>query len=215
MNLVETHAKLKTTVRKRTREVTVLRRMRIFRRITRADAGRAIERSAKLIEKLENGRATLSLENTKVLLRRYRYTWQEYMAHLDDPDVLPELPSRSVFKSKAVPRTDGRKYKKQISKSSRVLKVLRTMRGWSQPMAASKCGWSRSCIDHLENGRVEITNEKIAQVLKAYDFKRHVFDELLEAPMLRDEVVRDSLNILTQLDNDKLKAVKALLDNFR
>jgi DNA-binding XRE family transcriptional regulator len=109
----------------------------------------------------------------------------------------------------------GRKYKKQISKSSRVLKVLRTMRGWNQPIAASKCGWSRSCIDHLENGRVEITDHKIAHVLKAYDFKRHVFDELLEAPMLRDEVVRDSLNILTQLDNDKLKAVKALLDSFR
>jgi hypothetical protein len=59
MNLVETHAKLKTTVPRRTREVTVLRRMRIFRRITRADAGRAIERSAKLIEKFENGRAKI------------------------------------------------------------------------------------------------------------------------------------------------------------
>jgi hypothetical protein len=33
--------------------------------------------------------------------------------------------------------------------------------------------------------------------------------------MLRDEVVRDYLTILTKLDNDKLKAVKALLDNFR
>ena len=82
-------------------------------------------------------------------------------------------------------------------------------------MAASKCGWRRSCIDHLENGRVEISEEKIVHVLKAYDFKRRVFDELLEAPILRDEVVRDSLNILTKLDNDKLKAVKALLDNFR
>jgi hypothetical protein len=59
MNLVETHVKLKNTFRRRTREATVLRRMRILRRITRADAGRAIERSAKLIEKFENGRAKI------------------------------------------------------------------------------------------------------------------------------------------------------------
>lgn len=196
-------------------EIEVLRRMRIHRKIAREDAAKALERSPKLIERFENGRANISLEKKKQLLRRYRFTWDEYLQLVDGKMSLPELPARSIFKSTAVPRIEGRKYQKQITKGARVLKILRNMRGWAQPYAARKCGWSRSCIDHLENGRVELTEEKIAHILKSYECKRSLFDELLEAPMLRDEVLSDALEILTKLDNEKLRAVKALLDSFR
>jgi transcriptional regulator with XRE-family HTH domain len=197
------------------RDIVIFRRMRIFRKITREDAGRALSRSAKVVERFENGRQRLSAERKKILLRRYRYTWGEYLQFMDGKNDLPDLPPRSIFKSKAVPRIDGRKYQKHISKGSRVLKILRKMKGWSQPLAAQKCGWSRSCIDHLENGRVELTDEKIVHILESYECKQSLYDELLEAPMLRDEVVAECIGILAKLDNDKLRAVKALLDNFR
>ncbi len=197
------------------KDAIILRRMRIFRKITREDAARTLERSAKLIEKFENGRANISLEKKKQLVRRYRYTWEEYLEHFDGKKELPDLPPRSIFKSKAVPRVDGRKYQKQITKAARVIKILRKMRSWSQPLAAEKCGWSRSCIDHVENGRVDLTEDKITHILKSYGCSRSFFEELFEAPILRDEIVTDCLKILTQLENDKLKAVKALLDNFR
>lgn len=196
-------------------EYVVLRRMRIVRKISRKDAAKAIERSPKLMERFENGRANLSLEKRKQLVRRYRYTWEDYLRLLGNPDELPELPSRSTFKSKAVPREEGRKYQKQVSKAARVLKILRNMEGWPQPVAAGKCGWSRSCIDHLENGRVDCTEEKVAHVLKSYGCKRSLFDELMGAEILRDEVVAECVGILKQIDNDKLRAVKALLENFR
>ncbi len=211
MNLVKTHqGKLK----KVSVEVLVLRRMRIFRKISREDAAKAIEASEKLIEKFENGRCTFEVDRLKQLLRRYRYNWSEYLDYLSDPKGLPDLPARSIFKSNSKPRSEGRKYQKEISKASRVLKILRNMRGWSQSLAASKCKWSRSCIDHLENGRVELTLEKIDHVLKSYDCDRTLFQELMEATMLRDEVITEAMEILTKLDNDKLRAVKALLDNF-
>lgn len=196
-------------------EVTVLRRMRILRGIHREQAAEVIRRSTKRIEQFENDRRSLSIEQKKLLVRRYRYTWEEYLRLLKTPDELPDLPSRSTFKSKALPRTAGRKYQKQISKESRVLKIIREIHGWTQPQAAAKCGWSRSCIDHIENGRVEITEEKISLILSSYGHKRHLFDELMEAPFLRDEVVRECVEILKKLENNNLRAVKALLDNFR
>lgn len=197
------------------KDVEIIRRMRIFRKITREEAAKAVERSVKILERFENGRQEFSLERKKQLVRRYRYTWEEFLQFLDGKNELPDLKPRSIFKSKAVPRTEGRKYQKEITKAARVLKILRGLRGWTQPQAAEKCGWSRSCIDHLENGRVEITEDKITHILRSYGCTRSLYEELFEAPILRDEVVGDCVEILTKLDNDKLRAVKALLDNFR
>ncbi len=157
------------------KDVIILRRMRIFRKITREDAGRTLSRSAKLLERFENGRQNLSIERKKQLVRRYRYTWEEYLQLVDGKSELPVLPSRSIFKRKTVTRIHGRKYQKQISKASRVLKILRKMQGWTRPQAAQKCSWSRSCIDHLENGRVEVTEEKVAHVLRSYSCAMKLF----------------------------------------
>lgn len=209
------HHRGKSNAKIVTKDVIVLRRMRIFRKINRGDAAKAIERSLKSIERFENGRSNLSTEQKKALVRRYRFTWQEFLAYMDGQCDLPDLPSRSTFPRKERPREEGRKYQKVISKEARVLKVMRKMANLTQPEAAAKCSTHRSCIDHLENGRVEITHEKIEQTVRAYGFKMAVFEELLEAPMLRDEVLQDCLKILTVLDNEKLRAVKALLDNFR
>lgn len=196
-------------------EALVLRRMRIFRNITREEAGKAIDRSAKVFERYENARSNLSINQRKALVRRYRYTWEEYLRFLANPDDLPDLPATHIHKKTQVPRTEGRKYKKLITKEARILKIIRKMQGFTQPEAAAKCGWSRSCIDHLENGRVEIDDSKIQHILKSYGCKRDLYLELFEAPFLRDEVLNECLQILTKLDNDKLRAVKALLDNFR
>lgn len=198
-----------------TKDVIVLRRMRTFRKVNRIDAAKAIERSVKSLERFENGRSNLSTEQKKALVRRYRFTWQEFLAYMDGHCDLPDLPSRSTYPSKEKPREDGRKYQKVVSKEARVLKIMRKMAGLTQPQAGAKCGIHRSCVDHLENGRVEITREKIEKTVRAYGFKMYLFDELMDAPMLRDEVLQDCLKILTVLDNEKLRAVKALLDNFR
>lgn len=197
------------------KDVIVLRRMRIFRKIDRNVAALAIERKEKAIERFENGRAPLTEDQKKTLVRRYRYTWQEFLAFLDGQNELPELPPRYTFKPKSAPREEGRKYQKVVSKEARVLRVMRKMAKLTQPQAAGKCGMHRSCIDHLENGRVEITPEKIAHIVRYYGFKMDIFEELLGAAMLRDEVIEDCTKILNALDNEKLRAVKALLDNFR
>lgn len=217
MELVELNTKHRgrSNAKVVTKDVIILRRMRITRKISRPDAAKAIERGEKSIERFENGRSNLSIEQKKALVRRYRFTWQEYLSYLDGTCDLPDLPSRSVYPSKMRSRELGRKYQKMISKEARVLKVMRKMANLTQPQAAAKCSLHRSCIDHLENGRVELTPDKIAQVVRAYGFKMDQFNELCEAPMLRDEVLQECLKILNVLENDKLRAVKALLDNFR
>jgi len=197
------------------KDVIVLRRMRIFRKISRKVAAESIDRGEKAIERFENGRATLTVEQKKALVRRYRYTWIEFVEFFEGQKELPELSPRYIFKPKNVPREDGRKYQKQISKEARVLRTMRNMADLSQPQAGAKCDLHRSCIDHIENGRVEITPEKIELLVRSYGFTMDQFREMKEAPLLRDEVLQDCHKILAHLDNDKLRAVKALLDNFR
>ncbi len=180
----------KTNIKVVTKDVIVLRRMRIFRKINRVDAAEAIDRTEKSIERFENGRSNLTVEQKKALVRRYRFTWQEYLTHLDGVCDLPDTPSRSVYPSRLTPRQEGRKYQKSVSKEARVLKVMRRMANLTQPEAALRCGHkNRSCIDHLENGRVELTREKIIHIVRSYGFKMDQFDELCQAPMLRDEIL--------------------------
>ncbi|MCB9027144.1 MAG: XRE family transcriptional regulator [Bdellovibrionaceae bacterium] len=144
-----------------TDDIIALRRMRISRKISRVDAGKAIGVSAKTIERIENGRHNISDERMKQLIRRYRYTLEEFRHILEGKIVLPDLPARSIYKTKRTPRIEGRKYQKIISKEARVLKAIRKLRKLTRPQAAELCGLSRSVIDHWENGRVNLPSERI------------------------------------------------------
>ncbi|OFZ47610.1 MAG: hypothetical protein A2404_07945 [Bdellovibrionales bacterium RIFOXYC1_FULL_39_130] len=70
-------------------------------------------------------------------------------------------------------------------------------------------------IDHLENGRVELTDERIKHMVKAYGYTMEDFYYLEEQKILRDETITQCQSILNVLDNEKLQAVQALLQNFR
>ncbi len=89
------------------------------------------------------------------------------------------------------------------------------MKGLTQPQAGELCGYHRSVIDHLENGRVELTDERIKHMVKAYGYTMEDFYYLEEQKILRDETITQCQSILNVLDNEKLQAVQALLQNFR
>lgn len=199
-----------------TKDTVVLRRMRIFRGIERKTAAEAIDRSMKIIERFENGRANLTEEQKKALVRRYRFTWQEYLSYLDGPCDLPDKPPKSIYPVLRMAEKERRKYQRVISKEVRVLRVMRRMAGLSQTQAARRCGHKyRTQVERWENGHVDLTEDKITHIVRSYGFKMDLFRELVNAPMLRDEILHECHQILSVLDNDKLRAVKALLDNFR
>ncbi|HLE12276.1 MAG: hypothetical protein A2504_14675 [Bdellovibrionales bacterium RIFOXYD12_FULL_39_22] len=81
-----------------TDDIIALRKMRIFRKIPREVAAQSVGISPKTMERFENGRTTFPEERKKALIRRYRYSLQEYSDILDGKMVLPELPARSIYR---------------------------------------------------------------------------------------------------------------------
>ena len=72
-------------------------------------------------------------------------------------------------------------------------------------------------IDHRESGRVDLSDkiEEIRHIVSSYGLKMEEYYDLLNSEILRDEVVDNCLNILETISDDKLKAVQALLLNFK
>ena len=198
-----------------TDDVLALRKMRISKKITRQAAGESVGVSAKTIERFENGRAAFSEDRKKALIRRYRYSLQEYDDILKGKIDLPDLPARSIYKRRQKTEQERRKYKKIITKRVRIIRSMRKMKGFTQPQAGSLCGYHRSVIDHLENGRIELTDQKLEHVVKSYGYTMSDFNFMDSQKIIRDEVVSECQLIIDQLDNEKLQAVQALLQNFR
>ena len=163
-----------------TDDIVAIRKMRISRKITRDDAGEAIGVSGKTIERIENGRRNISDERLKQLIRRYRYTLEDFRNIINGTLKLPDLPARSVFNRPHTPRKEGRKYQKIISKEARILKSLRKLKGLNRVEAAKLCGLSRSVIDHWENGRVNLPKTRIKTIIESWGCSMEVFLKVVD-----------------------------------
>ena len=198
-----------------TKEAQALKAIRISKGITREDIAEHLECAKFTLERIENGRIQIDDKKISTLLRRYRISKEEFEQIISGQIKLPKLAPRSVYKTvKNDPKT-YRRYRIEISKEARVLRAMRKMKKLSKPKAAKLCGIHPSCIDHRENGRTNISNEDIKTLVTGYGFKMSDFNELMEQPILRDEVIEECFKILQTIETDKLNAVRALLVNFR
>lgn len=195
-------------------EVEVLKRMRKIKRLCQQKAGEKIGVSRRTMRRFEAGEQVFSKERRRKLLLAYGFTVLELNQFMLGDKDIQDLPAHSVrWKSNRDPKT-YRKYAKEIQKSHRVLKILRHQAQLSQKKAGEKCGFKRSFFDHIENGRVELPREKIAHVVKSLGFTLHDFDSLMSQKIIRDELLVECIKLLKKIDDEKLTAVKALLENF-
>lgn len=195
-------------------EALALRRIRIFKKITRQVAGEALGFSERSIERLENGRSKLTEEKKSKLLKRYKVSHEEFRDIVNGKTLIPELPAHSVHpkigKGNYVRRFDTKK----ITKEVRLLKSLRDMRGLSQSEVGRMCGVHAKSIGHIEHGRVDLTDVRLSMLLKAFKITKVEFEEMLDEDLLRYEVIGQCTQILKTIEQSKLKAVQALLINF-
>lgn len=102
-----------------------------------------------------------------------------------------------------------------ITKEARVLKFMRESRGLSMRRAAAIVGTSDSTINHLDNGRMDITEKWIFKLVGAYGYTYDDFMDYMEnKKRLPLDVLNDCITILQKLPPDKLWAVKGILDSF-
>ncbi len=191
----------------------VLKKMRQIRKLSRNEAALIFEYSRSSIEKIENGRAKLTQDRICKFVQGYGFSMQAFMdMKFGKSDIFPE---RSVQKVKIIEHKELRRsYQKIVTKEVVALIVLRRRLGFSQYKAAKLCGYAKSQIGHIENGRVDLTPARIKHILTSYGYTMKEFEAQLKSDIDRLKLEHECTQIIKQMDDQKIKAVHPFLKNF-
>jgi transcriptional regulator with XRE-family HTH domain len=190
-------------------DVKAVRRARELSGVSRNELGSKLGISNKTIEKIENGRMNLTDERLLEILDTLNLNTSDLIRIKKGKGLLK--PKRElIVSSKALRRS----YKKIITKECRVLKSMRREKGFSQDQASLLCGYARSAIGHIENGRIEVLKERIEHIMKSYGFSYEEFENNLSKEEFRDQVIDTCIDKINRLDNSKLSIVKNLLGSL-
>ena len=108
-----------------------------------------------------------------------------------------------------------RSYEKIITKEVKVLKFMRESRGLSMRRAALFIGVSSSCINLIENGRMDLPKCLISRILKAYkyteeDFQMYINDQI-DMPINK---LSECIHIIKKLNEKQLNAILVILQSY-
>ena len=147
-----------------------LRKLREIRGLSRKDAGVLLNIGYKSVERFENGRGNLNRTRIETIVGVYGLTYGDFLLCREGKG--ERIQNRFCHKKEKVIDNNRscRSYKKVITKEVQVLQTLRKLKGLSQYKASFVCGYNRTSIGHVENGRVELSEARIAHIIKAYGF---------------------------------------------
>jgi len=186
-----------------------LRRSREVMKITRSEMAVRLKVSPQAIEKYESGRALIDDEKIQRYLSALDLTRTDFQKIKRGKGI-----SRNRRKKSVISNEHRRSYQKHITKEVRVLKVLRQMKNLTQDQASAVCGYSRPSIGHIENGRIELSLDRIQHIVSNYGFEMCEFHRLMNEEILRDEILERSIQKLMNLPEEKLKIVSNLILSF-
>ncbi len=165
--------------------------------------------SVKTVDRLENAEASLNDAKINEVLLALGISIEEFLK------AKKGRPLNSKKRFKLVSENSQRRiYKKVITKEVKVLKTLRKMKGISQGQASSLCGYSRPSIGHIENGRIDLDQDRIRHIVSSYGVVMSEFERLMSEEVLRDQVLESCLFKMRILPENKLKLIQALIQTF-
>ena len=92
---------------------------------------------------------------------------------------------------------------------------MRLSRGISQRETGRRCDISEAAVGHYENGRMDVSSERLRQFLTLYGYALAEFDDYVNGKPLPVISVKDEcLRLLNALDEQKLRAIHAVLVSF-
>jgi transcriptional regulator with XRE-family HTH domain len=104
---------------------------------------------------------------------------------------------------------------KVITDDVKAIRALREKRGLSVNKAAPLIGTNKSTLTALENGRINLSEEWIDKILKAYRFNKEVFNGIKkDKPSSKDEIVKEITELASNLSFERLLTIKQLLETF-
>ena len=196
-------------------DAITLRKLREIRGLSRKEAGVLLGLNHKTVEKLENGKVILYRSRIEKIVRVYGLTYQEFLLCREGKS--EQIQKRFCHKKVQVigNNKDRRFNKRIITKEAQVLKVLRKLKRFSQRKASFVCGYHKTAICFIENGRVELHRDKIVHIVKSYGFTMEDFEYHMKADVLVTEIQDECISIIKNLCEKNLKAVHPLLLNFK
>ncbi|MCP3930842.1 MAG: helix-turn-helix transcriptional regulator [Bacteroidetes bacterium] len=195
-------------------EALSLKKLREIKGLNRKEAGVLLGVSFKTIEKFENGRTTLTRSKIDEILSGYGFSYDDFDNCCKGKS--DKVVSKFVTIPKVIENNNLRRsYKKEITKEAEVLKVIRKLKGFTQYKASFLCGYHKTAIGHIENGRIEIPKSRISHILNAYGSSMDEFDYHMNSEVFVTEIQDDCISIIKNLTEEKLKAVYPLLQTFK
>lgn len=108
-----------------------------------------------------------------------------------------------------------RSQEKRITRQSKILRFMRMSKRVSMREAGRRNGCSDSAISHYEQGRMEVSEERIRQLVQCYGYPFLEFEEYMAGKPLPVLSIKDEcIGLLDQINEDKLRAVHAVLKGF-
>ncbi len=192
----------------------LIKKMRLVRKLRRKQAAHFLPFDHKNLEKLENGRGNISTEQFKMLQSTYGFSDSEVEALRLGKYKAVEKAQEPKHKITTKNRNDRRFCHRKITRECKVLKEMRMMKDIDQYTASKDCCFGRNTIGFIENGRVTLTEKKIRHVVETYGFTMELFQQLLKQPLLRHEIIEQCQEILTKLDENKLRVIFPMLQSM-
>ncbi len=192
-----------------------LKKIRELKGVSRKQVGVMLGLNYKTIEKYENGRASISESKLQQFLKIYGLSYEEF-CNCRDGKLNNLINAATQRRPKIIEQNSLRRsYKRIISKETKALKSLRILKGLSQYKASIACGYSKSAIGHIENGRIELSRKRICHIVDSYGYTIEDFNRHLNSETPYSEIQNECIEILKSLSEKKLKAVHPLLSTFK
>ena len=198
-----------------TDDMRTIKALRLMKGLSQKDAGALCGVSRMAFEQLENGRCNVSPERLKRYSEGLGYSFEKFLeVRSSVKPLLIELEQNNQVKATRVQKIK-RNYHRIITKEVRLIRILRERSGVSQNQAARMCGYARAVFGHIENGRIELPEERLKHIVRTLGHDWSVFQKLMKSEVLRDELIEQCTLYLKNLDDTRLDSaatvIKALL----
>ncbi len=191
-----------------------IKKLREIKGLNRKAASVLLEIGHKSIERIENCRAPLNEERIVKYVSRYGFTMDDFNLCLNG-HVTQVRDKYSPEKPKVIENNILRRsYKRIVTKEVKTLQVLRRLKRLTQHKASVYCGYHRSAIGHIENGRIELTPKKVKHIVESFGYTMADFEYHFKSDQFITDIQENCINIIRALSEEKLKAVYPLLQTF-
>ncbi|MBT7608336.1 MAG: helix-turn-helix transcriptional regulator [Bacteriovoracaceae bacterium] len=193
-----------------------LRELRLELDLTLEEAGKKLGLSAKGIGAIENGRVSLARKRITEIITSYGLDYLDFVRakRIIEKALRKNKKGKRQTIKKVLKNSDRRSYQKLVTRECKVIKSMRRIKGLTQDQASKLCSYSRATIGHIENGRIELSKDRIEHIVISYGYLLKDFEENMSKVELRDEIVDSCLEKITGLDDSKLDIVKNLLGSL-